>query len=449
MANQYQFATLTDALSALGSRLYDPTFQQWTQSELTGYVIEALRTWNALTSFQRYDMAFQTTQGSWWYDLRSVANTVIPYTATQAGIIQQIQNHLLEPPNTAYPLTWGGSAQFSFADILLALQRRQNETLGVTGCTLSRSTWNAPIATRVPLNDTVIDIRRVAWLPASGQGYLPKVLRQGDRYASRAFNPLYSVSAPQPPCNWMQNTEPPPSFDVDYVPPVAGNYDVVAVNSGPAWVAAAGGGTTVPDDWTWVFKWGALFDLLSREANAKDALRADYCKRRYEEGLKLLESQPIVLAAWVNGMPVASDPVRNADDFNPLWQSVPQGQVRSVYLAGNLLACSPAPGATASGISVSVVQNQPVPIAGSSYIQVARDDYDTIIDYAQHLAMFKAGGAEFSATVPLYQKFQRKAALYNSKLKEMGFFSMPQLEFSQAQELVSPRYSAGEGPGDG
>ena len=62
--------------------------------------------------------------------------------------------------------------------------------------------------------------------------------------------------------------------------------------------------------------------------------------------------------------------------------------------------------------------------------------------------MFKSGGTEFSATVPLYQKFQRKAALYNSKLKEMGFFEMTQLEMGQAQEMRSPRYSLGEGPGE-
>ena len=164
MANQYQFATLTDALSALGSRLYDPTFQQWTQAELTGYVIEALRTWNALTSFQRYDMAFQTTQGSWWYDLRSVANTVIPYTATQAGIIQQIQNHLLEPPNTAYPLTWGGSAQFSFADILLALQRRQNETLGVTPAQKLAMEFGSMCGFDVPGADPDNHVERLATL---------------------------------------------------------------------------------------------------------------------------------------------------------------------------------------------------------------------------------------------------------------------------------------------
>ena len=445
---QYSYATLQDALNALYSRLYqsftDATQMQWTPAELTGYVCEALRNWNALTSFQRQDMAFSTTANQWWYDLRAVTGTIIPYTVSQASIIQQIQNHLLEPPNTAYPLVWSGSNQFDFRAILLALQRRQNETLGVTACTVQRSTWNAPIAPRVPLNDTVIDIRRVAWLPTPGQGYLARVLRQSDRWASRAFNPFYTVEPSLPPSNWFQSTEPPPSFEVDAVPPVAGNYDVLTVNSGPNWLATAPGGTTIPDDWTWVFKWGALSDLLSREANAKDAFRAEYCKTRYEEGLKLLERQPIVLAARVNNLPVSCDPVRNADDFNPLWQAIPSGAVTKVYLAGNLMACAPAPNG-ASGISVTVVQNQPIPIATSSYLQVARDDFDTIIDYAQHLAMFKQGGQEFAASVSLYQKFQRKAALYTSKLKEMGFFSLPELEFSQAQELESPRYSAEQG----
>jgi len=442
----YTYATQQDALTALGSRLYDETFQQWTQAELAGYLVESLRTWNALTSFWRNEMAFQTTANNWWYDLSQQTNSLIPYTVTQSSIINQIENHLLEPPNVAYPLVWAGSRQFSFSDILLACQRRQNETLGVTACTIKRSTPDAPISTGVLLDDTVIDILRVAWLPASAP-FTAKPLRQSDRFTQRAFNPFYATAAPQPPNNWMQNTEPPPSFNVDAVPPVPGKYDVLTTNSGPAWVAVEDSKLNIADDWSWVLKWGSLFDLLSRESNSKDSLRAQYCKLRYEEGLKFLENAPTVLDAWINGMPVATSPVRDGDDFNPSWQAAPAGQPTSVYVAGNQLAVAPAPSG-AFGVSVAVVQNAPVPIAGSSFIQVARDDFDTIIDYAQHLAMFKSGGTEFSATVPLYQKFQRKAALYNSKLKEMGFFEMTQLEMGQAQEMRSPRYSLGEGPGE-
>lgn len=430
----YTYATYSDALTALASRLYDPGFQQWTQSELTGYLNEALQTWNALSGFWRNDMVFTLEEGDWWYDLRTVAGTVLPYQSTQYGLITQIENHLLEPPT---PATWSGSSQFSLNDLLIALQRRQDDVLGSTGCTVSDSLVNAPIATRTILADSVIDILRVAWIPTTGFGYSNKILRQSDLWAARAFNPRYTTSAENPPSNWMQNAEPPPSFDVDSVPPVTGQYDVLTVNAGPAWVAGTDATIPIPTDWAWVVKWGALFDLLSRESNAKDALRAQYCRKRFEEGMALLEVSPVLLAARVNNIPFAVDAVKNGDDFNSRWQAASAGSPKSIYTAKNLIAIAPVPDSGPYSITASVVQNA---LIGGTYVQVARDDFDSIIDYAHHLAMFKAGGAEFLDTVELYQRFQKKASQYNSKLSEMGFFSLSQKEISNNEQEERPRY---------
>jgi hypothetical protein len=257
------------------------------------------------------------------------------------------------------------------------------------------------------------------------------------------------------------NTEPPPSFDVDSVPPVTGSYEVITANSGPSWVTGENGLLNIPDDWTWVFKWGALWDLLSRESNAKDSLRAEYCKRRYAEGLALMELAPTALALRVNNIPMSLDAVRNGDDFNPGWMSTGltwaevtehwsdadftwasvSGVPTQSYVAANLIAFGAAPSiANTYSATVSVVQNAPVPSGIGEFIQIARDCFDAVIDYAQHLAMFKAGGSEFAATIPLYQAFQKKAALYNSKLREFGFFSMDQADLGVLQEQRSPRY---------
>lgn len=460
---RYSYATLNDAITALGSRLYDPTFQQWTKTELTGYVVEALQTWNALTSFWRAEMAFSMVPSQWWYDLRTVPGTIIPYTGTQYSLISQIQNHLLEPPT---PAAWSGTGQFSLSDLLAALQRRQDDVLGVTGCTVTQSTVGAFIGSRIVLPDTAIDILRVAWLPAPGLGYSNKILRQSDMLAERAFNPYYTTKAQTPPSVWMQNAEPPASFDVDSASPVPGLYDVLSINAGPKWVAGTNATIPIPTDWCWMAKWGALADLLSRESNSKDALRAEYCRRRYAEALRILNGGPTVLAARLQNIPIALDPVRNGDDFRAGWQAETPGYPTAIFIAGNMVAFAPAPNGAQiwspanypwgpSGIlwqstgggqysgTFSVVQNAPIPAVPGDYLQVSRDNFDTIIDYAHHLAMFKAGGSEFAATVAMYQAFQQKAAQYNGKLKEMGFFSMTQQELGNAEEQRNPRYSPG------
>lgn len=462
----YTYANLNDALTALSERLYDngiagqPAFQQWTQTELTGYVQEALRTWNALSGFHRTAMSFNLSQGAFFYDLHAQNNTVVPLSVTQNSVVVQIENHLLEPPTTSYPLTWTGSNQIALADILEALQRRQDETLGTAGCTIASSLVAASDANKnTTLGDNTIDIRRVAWVP-DGNNYTTKILRQSDAWAERAFDYSYTSASPQPPRTWYQSTEPPISFSVDYLPPTTGNYNILTVQAGPAWTASnnsANAGTTIPDDWTWVLKWGALFDVLSRESSAKDILRSEYCRKRYTEGQALLQQSATVLALKLNGSPMAIDAVTSGDEFNPSWQSNSNLAPTAAYLTANLVAFGSrripegASGNNWSGnytAAVTVVQNAPVPQNGTDFIQVAKDDYDSVIDYAQHLAMFKQGGYEFLATIPLYQKFQRKAALYNSKLSEMGFFEWPMQDLGTLEEKQNARYSPGNGPGE-
>ena len=453
----YNYANLSDTLSTLSARLYDdgvagqPAFQQWNRTELTGYVQESLRTWNALSGFWRTAFNFNLTQFQTFYDLHSQNGSPWPYTVTQEQLIAQIENHLLEPPTTSYPLTWAGSNQFALQDILSALQRRQDETLGTTAFSLNTSNTTAPLNTGpVALNSNVIDIRRVAWLPGNNN-YAVKILRQADLFAQRAFNPGYVSANSQPPRTWFQSTDPPIRFSVDFTPPVAGNYNLLTVNAGNNWTANNASNLQIPDDWAWVLKWGALYDLLSRESSAKDALRAEYCLRRYKEGLAMLTVAPTVLALFLNGSPMAVDPLAAGDAFNPSWQQAGNLAPTAAYLAANVLAFGVRRGQNAawSGnytATVNMVQNAPVPANNNDYIQVAKDDYDTVIDYAQHLAMFKLGGAEFGATVSLYQKFQRKAAQYNGKLAEMGFFEWDMQDLGTNEEAVNARYAPGSGP---
>jgi hypothetical protein len=442
----YTYATLQNALDAVAARLYDPTYQFWTATELTYYIIEALRTWNALSQFWRAPMTFPLAQGQWWYDLNAQPGTIIPYGSVQNDLIAITEYHLLEPATTTYPLTWTGTKQYALSDILGALDRREDEQLSETICTLTRLTVTAPLGGPILLPDSTMDVVRIAWLP-SGGGYAARPLRQAGMFGLRAFSQGWTTAPSGPPDMWMQNTEPPPSFEVNAVPPVTGQYDILATFSDPAsWTTALNATIRLPTDWAWVMKWGALYDLFSREYGAKDVPRATYCLARYREGLALLRKTSCVLALFINNVPFAVDAVRNADDFNPLWQAAAQGPPQGAYLAGNMLAIYPQPDTGAYTVMVDVVENAPVPATTGDYIQVARDDYDTVLDYAQHLAMLKAGGAEFLASVQLYQKMQEKAALYNGKLREMGFFEMTQQDISTLEDMRRPRYQKGSEP---
>lgn len=444
----YSYATLSDAQTALAARLFDQTNQQWPLAELQVYITVALQVWNSLTSFWRAPFPFTLARGQNWYDLTQQPNSLRPFTVTDQYLTNLIEYSLLEPltsltPTPSTPATWTGSKQFSLPVIYGAITRRQNQALGATGCTLTQSLVNAPIVrTGIALPDTTIDIRRVAWFPA-GFGYDTQIMRQADSWSKQAFDYNWTAKAQQPPQLWLQSTEPPPQLDVDNVPPVPGNYEVLSVNSGAASNATSAQLLSIPDDWSWLVWLGAMADLFGFESEAKDEVRAQYCETRFSEGLKLLTDASSVLSMQFNGLPMAVDAVKNGDNFNSGWESIlNQGSPQSCYTAGLNLIGFPTPNAGVYGALPTVVQNAPVPVASGDYIQIARSDYDAMLDEAQHLAALKQGGSEFLRTIPLHQNFVARAGLYNKKLAVMGPFQMPTFRLSQRDSDINKRVGA-------
>lgn len=449
----YTYATLQDAQDAVLARLYNngiqnqPSATMWTRDELTYYITEALRSWNAYTGFWRSGFSFNlvvtTNPATNWYDLTAQANSNRPFTVTDQYIANVIEYHLLEPqtslnPSTSTPATWTGSNQFSLTDILNAITRRQNETLTTTGCTITRTLVPAAIQTNTILSDSTLDIRRVTWLPEPNNGLVPTILRQSDNWEKQSFDYTWTTTAEGTPQTWMQSSQPSPSFDVDRTPSVPGQYEVLTVDAAPTSDITSAQELAVPDDWSFVVKWGALADLLSNEASAKDAARAAYCEARWQQDCQILQDAPCLLGMQINSIPLFVDAVRNGDDFNPTWQAQYSGMPTSCYAAGLNLVGFPNPD-SAYGVLAICVQNAPIPASPIDYIQIARGDYDAMIDEAQHLACFKLGGAEFAATVPLHQKFLAQASLYNAKLRVMGQFNPDMQGISQRESRRNPR----------
>ena len=435
----YNYITLSGAQQQLANRLYDPTMVFWAAAELQLYITESLRVWNSLTGFWRGDFTFPTFPGITWYDLINVAglpNTLRPITVTDQQLYSIIQYHILEP--VAWNPWTGVSNQFTPSDLLEAVQRRRNELLSITGCTITYAQQPA-LAGRITLADTTIDIRRLAYLPNAAFNQPKSVLWPEDTWAEQSFRTRYLQNPAGTPLNYLQSTQPPISFDVDRAPAYSGHYELLTVSVPNTLTTALASLLYIPDDFTDTIKWGALADLLSRESNSKDTPRADYCEKRYRLGCAALASAPALLAMRLGNVPLQIDSVRSGDLYDTSWEGVSAGVPLKCYHAGlNLLALSPVPNSGPYSLTATVVENAPIPSAPTDPVQVAREDFDAILDYAQHIAAFKQGGAEFSRTMPLFQRFMKQATLYNGKLAEMAEYSSIMMELSQLNNEMAP-----------
>lgn len=430
----YALTSFGDAKQEVADRLGDSKMVFWKNAEIGRYISEALRCWGAHTGYWRERGAFGTTPATAFYDLRIALPALRGETLKDSDLQKLMEYQLIEPPVVPF----AGTEMFTQADFTGALQRRRNQFLLDAGIAITHTLVGAapPPIGRIPLPQEIIDIRRLAFQDANG---FFSYLSRADEFGESSFD-----------VGWPQNPEDPPErysiaavapIQVQLMPPPLNNgrLDVLAVNIGSPLDPIAGVLLGVPDDLAWVLRWGALADLLSRNGPAADLGRAAYCEQRYQQGVELARISASVILTQVNDVPVSTDAVWDWDTWEVGWQNS-SGQPDAAAMAGlNLLALKDVPDAGPYGITCDVVRKAPIPAADGDFLQLGEQELNAVLGYAQHEAAFKQGGAEFQATIPLYENFARLATVYNERLRAAVTYAEVLGDRAIQQEKKEPR----------
>jgi hypothetical protein len=433
---QFTYITRGQALAELSVRLEDTGMVFWVSHELDLYLFEALQIWNCLTQWwtQKYTVALIPPVVSTWQST-NVAGSPRQRSTPDIAAYQYMEFHLLEPATGG---TWTGTSQFAIDDLAQAVMRRQDEVLQTTACNMAEIVLSVtPNTSRAIMPDSVLDVKRVRYIPVVGS---PATLERSDTLAYQRFSPSYQQTS-KDPLRWDVLSGPPLTLTLDTLIPVPNTLQILAMEAGTPVAPPASTVLQVPSDWLWVVKYGALYDVLSKENEGKDQERANYCRQRYVEGLQLMIEMPWCLQAWVNEFPVDVVSLAAADRFNYEWQARSTAYPALVVGGIDLWALAPTP-TSITGVSMLLVANAPLPISDTDLIQVPRDVMDAILDEAQHLAAFKHGGLEFSETIALHQSFIETAKRWNSRLRESGIFPTDLRPLHQRQFEQQPRYAA-------
>ena len=99
-------------------------------------------------------------------------------------------------------------------------------------------------------------------------------------------------------------------------------------------------------------------------------------------------------------------------------------------------------------ITLDLVRNIPVPVVDGDFLQIGNEKVNTILNYAQHVASLKMGGAEFQATMPYYQDFLKAAVLDNNRLNASAFLRKLLDQPAQNQERLYQRLEPSPQPLD-
>jgi len=449
---QFAYQTSLQAEQELALRLNDPGNVRWLKTELNLYIAEALRLWNCLTQtwIQNWTATYTSASKTW----QSTGNGNNPLvgsnptspryqTLTDSDVYAIAQYHLLEPPTGNG--TWTGTNQFSLMDFVNAFQGRRDTILQAAACYMGPlSISMTPGTNSVQLPDStsqsVLDVRRVRFVPAASQG-VASTLYRDDGMAFEYFN-NGGLQAGGPPLSWDVLAGPPLYLTFDEPSNVPNTLDILAMFSGGTVTPPTSSPLLIPDDWSWVLKFGMMADLLREEGESQDLLRAQYCEKRFEEGLKLMVSMPWLTQARIDNVPCDTPSVIEADEMDYEWQTNSAAQPGIIRGGIDLFAVSPPiPAATNVAVTLSLVGNAPIPTSDGAFVQVGRDVMDSILDEAQHLAMFKEGGAEFKSSMSLHEGFIAEAMNTNRRLRESGIFPTDIRPPVSRQDEDQPRFA--------
>ena len=494
----YSWLTQTAAIEALQGRLKNLSF--WTTAELWILLCESLRHWNGLTETWTAPFNVNNANGQ-WINTGTAANSPRLRSVTDQYLYGQMCSMLLEPQLSAG--AWAGTNQFTLQNLQYCLQKRTQEVIQATSCNIALlpNINLAPGTRRSVLPDTVLQPRRVRFLallaqtagtassgaatvtvasatgisqgmvisgvgiqagtfvtgvsgtavsislPTTGvlsstavQFYLPITLTREDVVAFQAFEPGYqqTTSFPQ---SWAIASEPPLAFDVDLASTVPGYSEVLALNAGPTFAPPAASLLGVPDDWSMVPMYGALADVLGMESEATDRGRAAYCLERYTQMLEMMKGSNWLLSTNIAGATSNTTSLAEMDSLAVGWQQSQFNLPALVEAGMDMIAPTPV---VSQLVNLQLVGNAPLLDSSNTYVQVSRDDFEAVLNYAQHLANFKRGGSAFTSTFGMLKDFYRAAASVNKRLATYGVFVEILRGQGKLQESAEPKEANSE-----
>jgi hypothetical protein len=442
----YNYITFQQLQSALLQRLQDTSGVFTTPTEVGLYLIEALQVLNANTSIWNAQFVLDWTPGSGWQSLNQTGSPRIR-TITDTQIYTQMQYQLMEPPTGS---VWTGTNQFNITNLSQALQYRRDELLLASGANMVQITnIPSPVAgTSTTLPDTVLNLRRVRWIPSSLVNYqTPYTLWREDIESANAYGDTLSIQVGTPE-SWLITADAPLTFDVSMTPNTPGMWDLLAMESGVTLSPPTPNILGLPNDWCWVAKYGALADCLSNSPEASDPLRAKYCLDRYQRGMKAMLNLPWLIQASVANLPVDTISYVEMDAYSQSWETEGNPNDPNIIVGGmDFVAIAPfvAPQSPTVSSVLTVVGNAPIPNLPTDQIQLSRDGVEAVLNYAQHISMFKCGGADFQATLPLYKQFEDYCAVQNKRYAALGIFRPDMLMEGNRGDEIDPVFGPPKG----
>jgi len=395
---QFTFSTLkTQAANRLGNSSF------WSATELGLYLNEAIKMWNLITHKWRNRVLTLSIADTVFY---TFPTSVVKATTTDQNILNEIQYHCLETPNNGASLT---NDLWTISEIIDLLNNKYNKFVGYSKLKVTQgSATTTPYLSRYDLftnfSTELADITRAAWIDIDGYSYR---LQREDEFT---MDNLYNT--------WPGDYKTPVGYrmldsgTIELVPaPISiGSLSLCYTKYGTA-LSNSGVTLIIPDDFSQFVKWGTLCDMFTKEGQAHDMLRAEYCNRRFVEGLAIADywTKHRPLRVEWNENPMTRASLTEMDNVFAQWEGESGTPNTWAPFGAFEYAIYPYDADGNNQIAIDGLVNAPTLTNDTDYIDLSKRELNALLDYVEHIALFKVGGQEFIDSMKLYERFMQQA----------------------------------------
>lgn len=434
---EYTQHILAQVRDRLALRLNDPDNCFWSADELDNYLLESLDAWNLYARYFSVRATGTLTSGAHELDLSSLVtsklNPVVgdttdaplSYSVSGQKILISCLLHLLETRNTT--LTSHTPTGHIDSDLLVNyISLAVNQFIQESFCYVNKREY--PITAealsdangRYTLDENINNLVHVEHITLEGN---IRTLRRVDIAQARNMSRTMWNAPGRPEYYALSTTSPLAMYLLPWpndiatirlytVEHTAGTEDLFTVDEN----------FTFPYEFWPAVKYLTLYKIYSTDGPTHYPQMADYCMQRYKEYVTLAREYSPLNFSWIEETPCYVSPFSEIDNMYPSWRNKSSVDLDSggkltneiSILSPNLLVSHKKYSRDVS-FSFDLIRNVPTFRATDGF-PVGEDYLPYILDYAEHLATIKSGGAEFQSTLSLYDNFLVGAMRLNDKL---------------------------------
>jgi hypothetical protein len=431
---KYNHTTIAEFRSRIYEKLGAGSEVYWPSSELDLYIEEALHTFGALSGFWKDKVLINTELLKTTYDLFTDSSNlpIIKPTLTYKTIIDWINPILFENISAASP----NSEFINLAELLKAIERKINSYQLLTSLILTKGLYDVAAGNNeVLLKDETIDIVKLTFIDETAPDSPKYILQKADE-AELSYWDANVLNEAGTPIYYSTVYGSPNSIKMYPTPNVSGKLETLTID-GESLTNIPTEDTIInlPNNLVPYIKHGVLYDTFSKDGVFKAVARAQYYKKRWEEGIIVGRNYTSVLTAKADEIYIQMDSMNNVDTFIDI---IPSSNPPTVlgFAGFNIFQPDIIPDANIHSIELLLITNASI---DANFIDVELDYVDILASYVVHLAQAKAGVANMLATDNLKSDFIKISLSHNSRMQNKGITYENLLGITKKEEIENPR----------